>query len=79
MRIRTRLVLLAALLLCACGGSVTDLVSTLSLGPGSPPEPWPPVVGERYPDLELRDWQGERVQLSSYEGKVLLIEPIGMT
>ena len=31
------------------------------------------------PDLELRDWQGERVQLSSYEGKVLLIEPIGMT
>ena len=54
-----------------------------SCGPGTPSGPlpfaWPPSVGETYPDVELRDHKGEIVKLSSFRGKVLLIEPIGMT
>ena len=45
-----------------------------------PPFPnWPPQVGEPYPDLRLRDPSGRYVRLSSFRGKVLLIEPIGLT
>lgn len=47
-----------------------------------PPEldhPWPPVVGERYPDMALHDLEGRLVRLSSLAGKVLLISPIGTT
>lgn len=39
---------------------------------------WPPKVGEPYPDLTLLDGEGRTVRLSSFKGKVLLIEPIGM-
>ena len=46
---------------------------------GSLPFSWPPVSGEAYPDLELQDFRGRPVKLSSLRGKVLLIEPIGMT
>lgn len=41
--------------------------------------PWPPVVGQPYPDLTLLDADGASMKLSSLKGKVLLIEPIGMT
>ena len=41
--------------------------------------PWPPVVGERYPDMALHDLEGRAVRLSSLAGKVLLISPIGTT
>jgi hypothetical protein len=40
---------------------------------------WPPRAGEPYPALVLRDASGERVPLESFRGKVLLIEPIGMS
>ena len=40
--------------------------------------PWPPVLGERFPDLELRDVTGAVRRLSEHEGKVVLVEPIGM-
>lgn len=43
------------------------------------PAPWPPRVGERYPDLHLLDQNGRRRALSSFEGHVLLVEMIGMT
>ena len=39
---------------------------------------WPPEVGRPYPDLTLLDGAVRTVRLSSYKGKVLLIEPIGM-
>lgn len=42
------------------------------------PDPWPPVVGEVYPDLELVDHQGHEFRLSSLEGKIVILEPIGM-
>ncbi|MCG8649859.1 MAG: peroxiredoxin family protein [Pirellulales bacterium] len=35
---------------------------------------WPPVVGQRYPDLVLQDQQGQPVRLSDFAGKVILLE-----
>ena len=42
------------------------------------PSPWPPVVGQKYPNLKLRNSSGQNVELASFAGKVLIIEPIGM-
>ena len=65
---------LLALSLCFTG---CDQAAQTAQGPLS--VAWPPVVDQRYPDLGLKNAQGETVQLSSFEGQVLLIEPIGMT
>jgi peroxiredoxin len=40
---------------------------------------WPPTVNQRYPDLTLFNSRGQIVQLSRFRGKILLVEPIGMT
>lgn len=42
------------------------------------PSPWPPIVGEKYPDLYLIDQDGLPFRLSYLKGKVIIIEPIGM-
>ncbi len=42
------------------------------------PHPWPPLVGQRYPDLELIDPDGGRFRLSQLRGKVIIVEPTGM-
>ncbi len=42
------------------------------------PEPWPPVVGQRYPDLDLIDQEGQAFKLSHLRGRVIVIEPTGM-
>jgi hypothetical protein len=36
--------------------------------------PYEPVKGERYPDLILRDQNGDAVRLSDFAGKVILLE-----
>lgn len=46
--------------------------------PEALPYEWPPVVGNPYPDLTLVDADGRPVALSSFRGRVLLIEPVGM-
>jgi len=56
-------------LLAACGDSSSRALTFA----------WPPKVGERYPDVTLRGLDGEPVSLASFEGRVLLIEPVGMT
>lgn len=40
---------------------------------------WPPQLNNYYPDLNLLATTGQRVKLSSYVGKILVIEPIGMS
>jgi hypothetical protein len=40
---------------------------------------WPPKAGEPYPDLTLLDSNGSLFKLSSLKGKVILVEPIGMS
>ncbi|QDU84107.1 hypothetical protein Pla163_12110 [Planctomycetes bacterium Pla163] len=74
---RTRL--LAAVLSVAPLLSAVLVTSGCDAGSGPLAVAWPPTVGAVYPDLDLRGLDGERVQLSSLTGRVLLIEPIGMT
>lgn len=50
-------------------GPVSDINTTLT---------WPPKLDATYPDLELTDLKGEKVRLSDFKGKFLLIEAIGM-
>ncbi len=40
---------------------------------------WPPQYGKPYPDLALLNYDGSTVHLSDFRGKVVIIEPIGMT
>jgi len=40
---------------------------------------WPPVVAQPYPELELVDATGKIVKLADFKGKVIVIEPVGMT
>jgi len=68
---------LAALLLAFASGCSPETSAT-GLGGAVLPEPWPPRVDERYPDLELLDVEGRPVRLSAYEGRTILLEPIGM-
>jgi len=35
---------------------------------------WPPIDGQRYPDLVLEDSHGQLVRLSDHAGKVILVE-----
>jgi hypothetical protein len=46
---------------------------------GKLPVFWPPKLDYYYPDLTLLDQNGKKVQLSSFMGKILVIEPIGMS
>lgn len=41
--------------------------------------PWPPELDQPFPDIKLYSHTGEMVQLSDFKGKVILLEPIGMT
>ena len=40
---------------------------------------WPPQLNGFYPELELMSSTGKKVKLSSFAGKVILVEPIGMS
>lgn len=40
---------------------------------------WPPMVGQPYPDLQLLDQNGHGVALSSFKGRLIVLEPVGMT
>lgn len=40
---------------------------------------WPPVVGQFYPNLVLRDQAGQVVSISDFQGKVILLEVVGLT
>ncbi len=77
-----RLILLTLALVCGVG--LMACVGTPPPATGEGPVlnegvTWPPVVGEAYPDLRLLDRNGDVVSLSDFRGKILLIEPIGMT
>jgi hypothetical protein len=40
---------------------------------------WPPQKGQPYPEIELVDRTGKIVKLADFKGKVIIVEPIGMT
>jgi hypothetical protein len=58
-------------------GGAKNPVATSAAKPGV--EFWPPRRGERYPNLTLYDHRGQLVSLASLRGKVILLEPVGMT
>ena len=66
------------------GRSVNELpvrfASAFGLGKGSPAvTPWPPLKGERFPDLVLPDQNGDPVRLSDYAGRVMLVEYVAIS
>jgi hypothetical protein len=44
-----------------------------------PIEGWPPLVGKRYPNLVLRDQTGQLSAIGDFQGKVILVELVGLT
>lgn len=46
--------------------------------PRSVYQSWPPRLNTQYPDLTLLNSSGTTVKLSSFKGKPILLEPIGM-
>lgn len=63
--------------------AVLSLALLAGCGDGAPSGPlpfaWPPTVGDAYPDVELLDHTGATVRLADFAGKVIVVEPIGMT
>lgn len=40
---------------------------------------WPPQKGKPYPEIELVDRTGKIVKLADFKGKIIIVEPVGMT
>ncbi|TAL38778.1 MAG: hypothetical protein EPN97_03485 [Alphaproteobacteria bacterium] len=40
---------------------------------------WPPQKGQPYPEIELVDRTGKIVKLADFKGKIIVVEPVGMT
>jgi hypothetical protein len=40
---------------------------------------WPPALGQPFPNLSMVAHNGETVEIADFRGKVVLVEPIGMT
>lgn len=47
--------------------------------PSKPLRGWPPVVGQFYPNLLLKDQTGQVTSLGEFRGKVVLLEVVGLT
>ncbi len=47
--------------------------------PEAPLRGWPPGVGQFYPNIVLRDQDGQSVAISDFRGKVVLLELVGLT
>lgn len=76
----------AAVMAALVAGCVWYARTSMAVPPGPAPAArnslafaWPPVVGQPYPDLQLLDQNGREVALSSFKGKVIVLEPVGMT
>ena len=55
------------------------LKHTVEYEPDAPLRGWPPVVGQLYPNIVLKDQAGQTVAISDFQGKVVLIELVGLT
>lgn len=87
MKLGIRLATAALAVILACSRSRSDPGPPPSTPTPTTPTPtpaplkfaWPPVIGQEYPDLSMHDRTGAVVQLSSFRGRVILLEPIGMS
>jgi hypothetical protein len=53
--------------------------SPASYQPEEPLRGWPPVVGQFYPNLALKDQTGQVSAINDFQGKVILLEVVGLT
>jgi hypothetical protein len=62
-------------------GAVTTIRAThpAKYAPDKPLRGWPPVVGQFYPNVILKDQTGQVTALSDFRGKVVLVEVVGLT
>jgi hypothetical protein len=75
------LLIFSAVIFNACamlGSTPPSLAPELKVGSKCPVF-WPPRAGEKFPDLHLVDSSGRAINLSNFEGKVILVEEIAMT
>jgi len=70
---------LVALALAAAGCDRSELAEAHAAASSEAPSVWPPRLGEPYPDLHLVDQSGQVRALSSFKGRLLLVEMVGMT
>ncbi len=75
----TALTLVACVAATGCAPGSAPASSSTPEEEAALPFAWPPVLGQQYPNLQLSDAQGQPFELASLRGKVLLIEPVGMT
>ena len=59
--------------------SPTPVKHEATYNPDTPLRGWPPVVGQFYPNIVLRDQTGQAVAIGDFKGKVVLIELVGLT
>ncbi|MBW2404153.1 MAG: hypothetical protein JRF42_10180 [Deltaproteobacteria bacterium] len=53
--------------------------NTAKYDPTKPLRDWPPVVGQFYPNLLLKDQKGQATAIGDFRGKVVLVEVVGLT
>ncbi len=53
--------------------------NTAKYDPAKPLRDWPPVVGQFYPNLVLKDQTGQATAIGDFRGKVVLVEVVGLT
>lgn len=64
--------------LCRVLVTVLAVLAGTALPAGCAPPNWPPRVGQPYPDLEFVNHDGRAIRMSDFNGRILLVEPIGM-
>lgn len=66
---------------CLAAGPAQNAAKPAAAAQAKPKYPlyWPPALNTYYPDIEMMSISGKPVRLSSYAGKVILVEPIGMS
>lgn len=74
---RFLMAVLAAVTVVACGLGVD--AGNKPAAAQSNPQFWPPAINQYYPDMELLDQDGKKVRLSSFKGRIIVVEPIGMS
>lgn len=69
---------LILIVVAACAGPAEPVAQPTDRAERVPLAGWPPRVGKPFPDLTFHDSNGDPVRVSSFAGKVVLVEPIGM-
>lgn len=62
--------------------SISNIASTTNLKSASASAldfDWPPKINQPFPDIELVAHTGKMIRLADFKGKVILLEPVGMT